>query len=120
MIVDDHAMFRQALSLALNEYETIFVPFLAGSGEDALEMLASARPDVVLMDISLPGMNGLEAIRRAVAMRPMRVIALSMHDRSAYEPAALEAGACAFVFKAAPIQELVHLIEQVAREGGAP
>ena len=114
MIVDDHAMFREALSLALEEYDNLVVPFVAGSGEEAVELLASVNPDIVLMDISLPGMNGLDAIRKAVAIRPLQVIALSMHDRGAYEPAALEAGACAYVFKASPVAELVRLIEQFA------
>ena len=114
MIVDDHEMFREVLSLALAEYDHLAVPFAASSGEEALGLLASAKPDVVLMDISLPGINGLEATRQALAIRPMQIIVLSMHDRNAYEPAALEAGACAYAFKASPIPELVHLIEQVA------
>ena len=114
MIVDDHTMFRQALGMALGEHDNLVVLFEAASGEDALEILANNKPDVILMDISLPGMNGIEAIRQVVALRPTKVIAISMHDKDTYEPAVLEAGARAYVFKGSPIGELVSLIEKVA------
>ena len=80
LIVDDHAMFRQALSLALNEYDNLVVPFLAGSGEEALAMLVSAKPDVVLMDISMPGMNGLDLAEAVCTLHPeTRVLLISGH-----------------------------------------
>ena len=113
MVVDDHAVFREALSLSLSQYSKFTVPFQAASGEEALKLLAVERPDVVLMDISLPGMNGLETIRRALEIRPMPIIALSMYERGAYEPASMSAGASAYVCKSAPLAELVSTIEQV-------
>lgn len=113
MIVDDHTMFREAMGLALSQHENLSVPFEAESGEDALEILADAQPDVVLMDISLPGMNGLEAIRRAREIRNVPVIALSMHEGEPYEAAAKAAGATAYAIKAEPVADLVRLIEEV-------
>ena len=119
MVVDDHAVFREALSLSLCQHPNLTVPFQAESGEQALEILAEEEPDVVLMDISLPGMNGLEAIRRALEIRRMPMIAISMYERQAYESAALSAGANAYVCKSAPLAELVSTIEQVITEGAA-
>ena len=117
MIVDDHAMFREAMSVALSRYPQLSVTCEAGSGEEALEILREQSPDVVLMDISLPGMSGIEAIRRALEIRALSVIALSMHAREPYEAAAKAAGAKAYALKAEPVSELVRLIEKVAGEG---
>jgi DNA-binding NarL/FixJ family response regulator len=113
MVVDDHAIFREALSLSLSQYSNLTVPLQAASGEEALELLAVEHPDVVLMDISLPGMNGLETIRRALEIRSMPIVAISMYERGAYEPASKSAGASAYVCKSAPLAELVSTIEQV-------
>jgi DNA-binding NarL/FixJ family response regulator len=113
MVVDDHAVFREALSLSLSQYANFIVPLQAASGEEALEILAIEKPDVVLMDISLPGMNGLETIRRALEIRHMPIIAISMYERGAYGPASRSAGASAYVCKSAPLAELVSAIEQV-------
>jgi len=117
MIVDDHAMFREAMSVALSQYPRLSVVCEAASGEEALTILREASPDIVLMDISMPGMNGIEAIRRALQIRPMSVIALSMHEREPYEAAAKAAGAKAYALKAEPVAELVRLIEDVAGKG---
>ena len=113
MVVDDHAVFREALSLSLSQYASFSVPFQAASGEEALQLLAIEKPDVVLMDISLPGINGLETIRRVLKIRYMPIIAISMYERGAYEAATKSAGASAYVCKSAPLAELVSMIEQV-------
>ena len=114
MIVDDHAMFREAMSVALSQYPNIIVPFEAASAEEALAILRDRSPDVVLMDISLPGMSGIEATRAALEIRSVPVIALSMHDRAVYEATAIAAGAKGYAVKADPVDELVSLIESVA------
>ena len=119
MVVDDHAVFREALSLALSQSPNLTVPLQAESGEEALRILAKEQPDLVLMDISLPGMNGLEAIARALEIRRMPIIAISMYETKAYETAAKSAGARAYVCKSAPLAELVRAIEQVVTGGAA-
>ena len=117
MIVDDHAMFREAMCFALSEYPHITVPYEAGTGEEALAMLRECEPDVILMDISLPGINGIETIRQALKIREVPIIALSMHERELYEKAAKEAGARAYALKADPMDDLVKLIEETVRDG---
>ncbi len=116
MIVDDHTMFREAMRVALSQYPNITVPHEAASGEEALALLEDCSPDVILMDISLPGISGIETTRRVLESRSVPIIALSMHAPEAYEAAALAVGAKAYALKAEPLDDLVELIERVAAE----
>ena len=100
LMVDDHAMFLDELAHLLEETRGTNVVGRAASGEDALEQVARLRPDLVLMDITMPGIGGLEATRRLKAEPDApRVIVLSLNEDPMYRRAALEMGANGFVPK---------------------
>lgn len=102
LMVDDHATFVGELVSLLEETRETDVVGRAASGEDALEQTSALRPDLVLVDLGLPGMSGLEATRLlkidAGAGCPL-VIAMSVHEHSIYQQAALDAGANGFIPK---------------------
>jgi DNA-binding NarL/FixJ family response regulator len=100
LMVDDHAAFLDELAHLLEDEHEIDVVGRTASGEDALKQTAALRPDLVLMDLAMPGMGGLEATRRLkTAPRAPRVIMLSFHEHSMYRLAALDAGANGFIPK---------------------
>ena len=102
LMVDDHAAFLDELAHLLEEEREINVVGRTASGEDALEQTTVLRPDLVLMDLAMPGMGGLEATRRLkinTGTDTPRVIMLSLHEHPMYRTAALDAGANGFVPK---------------------
>jgi DNA-binding NarL/FixJ family response regulator len=100
LVVDDDPGFRETLRGLFAQREQAVVVGEAGSGEEALRLADVFRPDVVLMDLAMPRMNGLEATRRLKARWPaMAVIMLTVHDEGAYRRTALAAGAEAFLEK---------------------
>ena len=102
LMVDDHAAFLDELAHFLAENGETDVVGRAASGEDALEQTTALRPDLVLMDLSMPGMGGLEATRRLkinTGTNAPRVIMLSLHEHPMYRTAALDAGANGFIPK---------------------
>jgi DNA-binding NarL/FixJ family response regulator len=100
LIVDDQATFRSAARLVVDLSDGFEVAGEAETGEDAVDMVAALAPDLVLMDVNLPGMDGLETTRRIVASgSTARVLVLSTYAASEYEHAALDAGAVGFVTK---------------------
>jgi len=118
LIVDDHAVLRAGLRMLLDVQPDMTVVAEADSGEDAVAQARQQRPDVILLDLSLPGMGGLEAIRRLREVDPaMRVLVLTMHDDEGYLRRALEAGSAGYVLKRAADAELVSAIRAVAGGG---
>ncbi len=116
VLVDDQAMIRSGLRLLLESEPGIEVVGEAGSGGEALEVCHWGRPDVVLMDVQRPGMDGLEATRRLVASEPRpRVVVLTTFDLDEYLFGALRAGASGFLLKNAPADELIDAVRVVAR-----
>ncbi|GII00965.1 response regulator [Planobispora takensis] len=115
LLVDDHAGFRTGLRALLSAVEDIEVADEAASGEQALALVGRAQPDVVLMDLTMPGMGGIAATERLVRDHPhVRVIVLSMADDDDSVFAAMRAGARGYVLKGARKAELVRSVHAVA------
>jgi DNA-binding NarL/FixJ family response regulator len=115
MVVDDHELFRGGLIGLLGE-RGIEVVGEAGLARDALELVAERDPDVILMDLNMPGMSGIEAIQRLTAIAPLkRVVVLTVmaDDESIMD--ALMAGACGYVLKDQPIDQIIESIYAAAR-----
>jgi DNA-binding NarL/FixJ family response regulator len=107
VIVDDHALFRSGLAMMLEKWD-IDVVGTAGDGETALEIVAEVRPDVVLMDINLPGMSGVEATSRlATSARDVRVVMLTVEAEEDVLIDAILAGASGYLLKDASIEQIV-------------
>ena len=100
LIVDDQAPFREASRMVVEMTDGFEVAGEAENGEQAVEMAATLRPDLVLMDVQMPGIDGFEATRRITAVEhPPHVLVLSTHESGNYEEPALDAGAIGFVPK---------------------
>lgn len=118
MLVDDHLILREALRGILEKAGDIAVVAEAGDGESAFDIARRARPDIVVMDIGLPGINGIEATRRLLADNPgLRVLALSTFADRRMVTQMLEAGASGYVIKAAGAEELLRAIRAIAQGG---
>lgn len=116
LIADDHAVIRSGLRLLLNSLPDLDVVGDAGSGEEAVEKVASLQPDVLLLDIAMPGMGGLEAARLIREQAPdVRIIVLTMYNDEAYLRQFLEVGVSGYVLKRAADTELVDAIRAVHR-----
>lgn len=119
MIIDDHTLFREGVKALLSTTPDIEVVGEAGDGETALRAFSSLHPHVVLMDISMPGQNGIEATRQLLAADPkLGVIMVTMLEDDASVFAAMRAGARGYVLKGANPQEMLSVIRAVA-EGQA-
>ena len=116
VLVDDQALIRTGLKMILESEDDIEVVGEASDGEQAISMTRSVRPDVVLMDVQMPTMNGLEATGRIVrdANISSRIVILTTFERDDYVFEALRAGASGFLLKNAPSEELVHAVRVVA------
>ena len=115
-VVDDQALVRGGFAMVLGHQDDIEVVAEAGTGLEAIEAARAHRPDVILMDIRMPEMNGLEATSRIVeeADWPVRVLILTTFDPDEYVYKALRAGASGFVLKDIPPEELVTAVRTVA------
>jgi len=115
-LVDDHALMRQGISTILSAQPDIEVVGEASSGEEALELVPRVRPDVVCMDVEMPGIGGLEATRRLVddSSVTARILILTTFEREDYLLAALEAGASGFLLKNARPESLVDGVRAIA------
>jgi DNA-binding NarL/FixJ family response regulator len=111
LLVDDHAMVRQDTRELLERQEDLEIVGEAGDGAEAVNLAAQLRPDVILMDVRMPVMNGIEATRRIKAQQPeISILALSAYDDAQFVAAAKEAGACCYLLKNARANELVAAI----------
>jgi two-component system response regulator NreC len=116
LLVDDHALLRAGVCTLLRSEPGLDVVGEAASGEEALQKAAALRPDVVVMDLSMPGMGGLEATRQIVAARlASEVLVLTAHADGEYLMPVLQAGAAGYVTKDTADRELVDAIRVVAR-----
>jgi len=115
MLVDDHAVVRMGFRLLLEGATDLKVTAEADSGEEAVRRFAEAKPDVVVMDISMPGIGGLEAIDRILAREPQaRILVLSAHEDVMHARRVLKAGAVGYLTKRSAAEALIHAIRQVA------
>jgi DNA-binding NarL/FixJ family response regulator len=114
LIVDNHTLFRQGLVSLLESEPGFEVAGEASSGEESLPMAARLGPDVVLMDVKMPGIGGVEATRRILEMAPdSRVLMLTVSDEEESLFAAIQAGARGYILKSADAEELLQAIRRV-------
>lgn len=118
LIVDDHAILRAGIRALLQFHNDLEVVGEAADGAEALHQVQSLKPDVVLMDIGLPGMDGLAAAREIVSAHPkVRVLILTQHENREYVRPALKMGAAGYILKRAPDDSLIRAIRTV-HDGG--
>ncbi len=115
MLVDDHAVVRMGFRLLIDGSPDLKVVAEAASGEDAVRCIDEAKPGVVVMDIAMPGIGGLEAISRILAKAPgARILVLSAHEDAMHARRVLKAGAVGYLSKRSAAEALIQAIRQVA------
>ncbi|MEX2131402.1 MAG: response regulator [Pseudohongiellaceae bacterium] len=116
LVVDDFDLVRHGIARMLDDEADMEVTGMANSGEDALRQLRTQIPDVVLMDVKMPGMGGIEATQRILRQYPeIRIVAMSSIDVGAIPTQMLAAGALAFITKGAAVEELMQAIRMAYR-----
>ncbi|RVT85201.1 response regulator transcription factor [Rhodobacteraceae bacterium CCMM004] len=114
LIVDDHPMVAEGIEAILETYEDIAVVGTLGTGGEAVERVIELAPDVILLDLNMPGISGLSATELILERRPgTRVLILSMHDSAEYISTALSHGAKGYVLKDVPTDEIKIAIDRV-------
>ncbi len=114
MLVDDHDLVRTGIKRLLEDHQGFEIVAEATSGEEALSQINAADPDVVLMDINMPGIGGLEATRKLLQSRPgIKIIVVTMHDDDLFPQRLLKAGALGYVTKGAKVEEIIKAINTV-------
>lgn len=115
LLTDDHAVVRSGVRRLLEQHDGIEVAAEAGSGEQAYQLFGECLPDVLVMDMSMPGMGGLESLRRIIARyHTAKVIIFSMHENATFATQALTSGAVGYVAKSGDADDLVNAIHDVA------
>src|ERR1043165_8595846 len=118
MLADDHETVREGLKMIVNAQDDMEVVGSAGDGLEAVARAQELLPDVLVMDISMPKLNGLKATRKLTKVCPqVKVLTLSRHADDGYIRELLAAGACAYVLKQSAPSELIHAIRAVAAGG---
>ncbi len=116
LVADDHAAVRESLIQGLRYEANVEVVAEAGDGSSAVELTKQLMPDIVLMDISMPRLNGIEATRQISMQCPgVRVVGLSVHDSRQFANAMFRAGASGYVVKDGDIEELVRAVQAVSQ-----
>ena len=119
-LVEDNPHLARSLKENLSAFENVEVLFVASNGQDALQKLASQTPDIVLMDINMPVMNGIEATKRVKHHFPaIKIIMLTVFDEAEKIFDAILAGACGYLLKDEKPEKILSALEE-AMEGGAP
>ncbi len=116
LLADDHAVVRQGFRLILSHEPDMEIVGEAGNGREALALCGELKPDVVVMDVAMPELNGMEATRRLIASSPnTRVLALSMHKDGVYVREMLRAGARGYLLKDSIDRDLLAAVRAVAK-----
>jgi two-component system invasion response regulator UvrY len=114
MLVDDHGLVRDGIKRLLNDVDGITVVAEAETGEQAIRQVRHSPPDVILMDISMPGIGGLEATRKIARVLPgVKIIAVTIHDDEPFPARLLEAGAAGYLTKGCDVREIINAIRLV-------
>ena len=114
MLVDDHDLVRTGIKRLLEDHPNIEIVGEAVSGEEAVQQVTEYDPDVVLMDINMPGIGGLEATRKLLQRKPqLKIIVVTMHDDDLFPQRFLKAGALGYVTKGAKVEEILQAIRAV-------
>lgn len=114
LLVDDHELVRTGIESLLNDVDGIAVVGVANSGEQALLLTEQMSPDVILMDVNMPGIGGVEACRRILQGQPdIKIIALSGYNDGSIPGQLLQLGAMGFISKSSPLEEMVDAIRKV-------
>lgn len=116
LLVDDHLVLRAGLKALLETEKDFRIVGEASTGEEAVEKAKSLRPDVIVMDLSMPGIGGLEATKRITTDATGRVLVLTMHSEEEYLLPVLEAGGSGYVKKTSADEDLTNAIRTVARD----
>lgn len=118
LVVDDHTLVRAGVARLLEAEEDIEVVGQTGSGHEAVELSRRLKPDVVILDYSLPDLDGLEATQQIIsAVSGVRVLILTMYANEEYATRLIRAGAAGFMIKGASADELLTAVRKVARKG---
>ncbi|NQY26024.1 MAG: response regulator transcription factor [Piscirickettsiaceae bacterium] len=116
LLVDDHELVRAGFRRLLEDGDELIVVAEAGSGEQAVQDYTKYKPDVVVMDISMPGIGGIGAIERIIARDPSaHILVLSVHEDSVFTTRALQAGAKGFIPKRSAPEEMIKAVELVSQ-----
>ena len=119
VLVDDEAMVRVGLRMVLSGESDLEVVGEAADGAEAVDVVLETRPDVVLMDVRMPKVDGIEGSRRVLAAAPgVKVVVLTTFDEDDYVEAALRSGVSGFLLKVAPPERLIEAVRTVAAGGG--
>ena len=114
MLVDDHDLVRTGIKRLLEDHPDIKIVGEATSGEQALELVTENDPDVVLMDINMPGIGGLEATRKLLQRKPkLKIIVVTMHEDELFAQRLLKAGAMGYLTKGAKVDEILQALQAV-------
>jgi two-component system invasion response regulator UvrY len=116
LIVDDHTLVRETWSEILNSDPRFKVVAQAGNGEQAIEFAKQLRPDIVIMDVNLPGMNGIDATHEVLISSPLsKVLGVSMHTQPAYARKMMQNGASGYVTKNSSRQEMFEALLEITK-----
>jgi DNA-binding NarL/FixJ family response regulator len=115
LIVDDHQVFRDGLKLVINNQSDMEVVGEAGNGEKAIALTRELRPDIILMDVKMPVMDGAETTSRILAEMPsMKILGMSIYDDDGFMANMLRAGALGYILKGCDSEELTNTIRRTA------
>lgn len=118
VLCDDHTILRDGLRNLLNSEDDLEVIGEAGDGKQAIELVERLQPDVVIMDINMPELSGVEAVERLIAKHPMlRILILTMFGQEEYLFRTMQAGACGYLLKDSPVSDVIQAIRTVMKGG---